>query len=49
MTRHIVFNRHQLLAVAKQLEEFPDIVAVDYQFEQDGDPIRIEYIWKDED
>ena len=47
--RHIIFNRFQLQAVAKQLEEFEDIVAIDYVFTDDGEPIRMEYLWEDEE
>ena len=46
---HVCFTRHQLLAVAKQLEEFEDIIIVDYVFTGEGEPIRMEYVWKDED
>jgi len=47
--RHLIFSRLQLLAVAKQLEEFEDIIAVDYVFTDDGEPIRMEYLWADEE
>ena len=47
--RHVIFHRQQLLAVAKQLEEFEKIVAVDYVFTDQGDPIRMEYLWADEE
>jgi len=47
--RHIIFSRHQLLAVAKQLEEFGNIVGIDYVFTDDGEPIRMEYLWADEE
>jgi len=46
--RHVLFTREQLLAVAKQLVEFEKILAIDYVFTDDGDPIRMEYIWEDE-
>ena len=46
--RHVLFHREQLLAVAKQLKEFEKILAVDYIFTDRGEPIRMEYIWKDE-
>lgn len=49
MARHVVFSRSQLLAVSKQLEEFEDIVAVDYVFTDEGHPIRLEYLWADEE
>lgn len=47
--RHVVFKREQLLSIAKQLEEFEDILMVDFQFTHDGEPLRVEYIWDDED
>ena len=47
--RHIIFNRFQLQAVAKQLEEFEDIVGIDYVFTDDSEPIRMEYLWADEE
>ena len=46
--RHVLFHREQLLAVAKQLKEFEDILAVDFVFTDQGEPIRMEYIWKDD-
>jgi len=47
--RHIIFSRHQLLAVASQLKEFEDLVGIDYVFTDDGEPIRMEYLWADEE
>ena len=47
--RHVLFHREQLLAVAKQLKEFEKILAVDYVFTEEGEPIRQEFIWEDED
>ena len=46
--RHVIFHRQQLLAVAKQLEEFEKIVGVDYVFTEEGEPIRMEYLWEDD-
>jgi len=46
--RHVIFNREQLLAVAKQLIEFEGIIAVDYVFTENGEPIRMEYLWEDD-
>jgi len=46
---HVIFHREQLLAVAKQLIEFEGIIAVDYVFTGDSEPIRMEYLWEDED
>ena len=46
--RHVLFHREQLLAVAKQLTEFENILAVDYVFTEEGEPIRMEYVWEDE-
>ena len=50
MSRHVVFYRQQILAMAKQLEEFEDIILVDYQFTADEymQPIRVEFIWADD-
>ena len=46
--RHVIFHREQLLAVAKQLTEFENIIAVDYVFTEEGEPIRMEYVWEDD-
>lgn len=47
--KHVLFTRPQLLAIAEQLKEFPDIYAIDYVFDEQGHPIRMEYIWEDEE
>jgi len=50
MARHVVFRREQILSIAAQLDEFPSILLVDFQFTEDNsmEPLRVEYIWEDE-
>ncbi len=33
----------------KTLSEFTDILGVDFVYDDSGDPIRIEYLWSDEE
>ena len=52
--RHVVFHRSQILALYETLMEFEDILGVCYQFEIQDDgsadhPLRIEYLWGDEE
>lgn len=50
MSRHVVFHREQILALAKILREFEGIVGVDFQYVPDTmEPTRVEYIWEDEE
>jgi len=35
------------MMLAEQFEEFGELVGVDFQYDSEGDPVRIEYIWRD--
>lgn len=47
--RHVVFSRHQIELYYAQMVEFPDIAAIDFVYTGDGEPIRVEYLWRDEE
>ena len=49
-TRHTVFHREQILALAKVMKEFPGIIGVDFEYIADTlEPLRMEYLWEDEE
>ena len=50
MVRHVVFNRSQIEMLAAQFREFDDLIGVDFQYTVDEamEPIRIEYLWREE-
>ena len=50
MTRHVVFHRKQLEGIMAVMKEFEGIVGVDFQYTADEkmDPVRVEYLWEDE-
>ena len=50
MVRHVIFNRAQIESLAAQFREFDDLMGVDFQYTVDEamEPIRIEYLWRDE-
>ena len=48
-TRHTIFHREQIMALAKVMEEFPGIIGVDFQYITDTlEPLRVEYLWEDD-
>lgn len=49
-SRHVVFTRAQILALAKIMEEFEGILGVDFQYVQETmEPLRMEYLWEDDE
>lgn len=49
MDRHVIFTRSQLELYFAQMQEFPDIMAIDFVYTGDGEPIRVEYLWSEDE